>query len=174
MAAIGAVVGLAGSAISAMGTLAGGKATRAAAERQAQLERILGLRQAQELRIQADTTQASGQQNALQTGLKVAQVQSTARAAAGSSGGGVTDTSVLNTQTMIGHVGQFQKAMDVFSGENAARGLRYRATLAEIGGENQAAATIFEGQIAESNAQGAAFGSLIGGFGGLFKGLGSF
>jgi hypothetical protein len=130
------------------------------------------LRQAQSLRIAADTSQAAGQQNALQKDLQLKQVQSTARAAAASSGGGADDTSVLNTQTMIGHVGEFQKALDVFQGENQARALRYKATLAEIGGQNLAAADIFQGQVAQSNAQGAAFGSILGSFGGLAKAFG--
>lgn len=172
MAAIGAVVGLAGTAVSAIGQIGAGSATRKAAERQAMLDRILGQREAQSLRIAADTAQASGQQNALQKGLQLDQIQSRARAIAGASGGGVDDTSVLNTQALIGHVGEFQKGLDIFAGENRARGLRYQATLAEIGGENQARAAEFQGQVAEANARASAFGSLIGGFGGLFSKIG--
>jgi hypothetical protein len=62
--------------------------------------------------------------------------------------------------------------MDVFTGENRARGLRYQATLAEIGGQNQAAADIYQGQVAESNAKGAAFGSILGGLGGIANSFG--
>jgi hypothetical protein len=173
MAAMGAVFGVLGSAVSTIGQLSAGSAQREASERQAALDRILGLREAQSLRIAADTSQAAGQQNALQKGFQLTEIQSKARAAAASSGGGADDPSVLNTQAMIGHVGEWQKAMDVFEGENRARGLRYKATLAEIGGQNQAADDIFQGQVAQSNAQGAAFGSILGGLAKSFGGGGS-
>jgi hypothetical protein len=172
MAMLGAVVGVAGAAVSAAGTMAAGRRTRAAAERQAMLERILGKREAEVFTIAANTAQAAGQQNALQKGMQLTQVQGQARAAAGASGGGADDTSVLNVQTTIAHVGEFQKAIEVFSGENKARGMRYQATLAEIGGENQARATEYGGQVAEANARDAAMGSLIGGFDGLFGSIG--
>ena len=118
MAGIGA--GIAGSAMSAMGAMSGGKAARAAADREAQLSRILGQREAEALRIAADTSQAAGQQNALQKGMQLTQVLSRARAAAGASGGGADDTSVLNTQSVIAHVGEFQKGLEVFEGQTRA------------------------------------------------------
>lgn len=155
-----------------MGQQQAGERTRQAADRQAMVDRIMGKREKEALEIAANTAQAAGQQNALQKGLQLTQIESRSRAIVGASGGGADDTSVLQTQALIGHVGEFQKGLDVFAGENKARGLRYQGVLAEIGGENQARASEFAGQIAEENARASAMGSMIGGFGGLFGAIG--
>ena len=80
-----------------------------------------------ELQQAANTTLADSQRQAMEASRNKDMMLSKARAAAGASGGGVTDTSVINTMAGIEQMGDFQKAMMVFGGLDRSAGLRYEA-----------------------------------------------
>lgn len=139
---------------------------------------------ATQLRQQAQEARAVQQRMALETRRKGDIVQSTLRARAAASGGGATDNTVLNLAGQIAGRTEYESLLEMYKGENAARGLEdaataaiYQGEVAKRGSQYKAAGYGFQtqGTIAQSaGSMAQQFGSLVGGIAGLgstFKNL---
>jgi len=150
MAGLSAIVSLVGTAVSAIGTIAAGRAEKQAADhRAAQLD------------VQAKSERASAQQEALEIARKKRLGLSRIQARAAASGFGATDPTVLD-----------------LTGEAAKYGT-YRQQIARYGGEAQAAdlnasaeGARLRGRSAVQNAGFRAAGTILGGVSGMFKNYG--
>jgi hypothetical protein len=142
----------AGTALSAGGTIAGGKAANTSAQfTAAQLEQ------------NAAGAVASGQRSMFDTQAKTRSAMSTATARA--AGGGV-NAGVGSPAADVGQIakrGSYLAAMDLFRGENTATGL-----------ENQASGVLYSGQAAEEGADLSAAGTIAGGAGSMMQQYGRF
>lgn len=132
---------------------------------------------ATQLRQQAQEARASQQRAALETQRKGGLVQSTLRARAAAGGGGATDNTVLNLAGQIAGRTEYESLLEMFKGENAARGLEdaanaaiYQGQVAKRGSEYKAAGYGYQtaGTIAQSaGSMAQQFGSLVSGVAGL-------
>lgn len=147
ISAISAVAGLAGTAISAFGQMQQGKAAQQNANYQAaQMEQ------------QATQAKASSQRQAMEHQRQTSLVQSTLQARAAASGGGADDDTVVKLGSDIAGRGEEQALMDLYNGENTARGL-----------DDSAAAKRVSGQAAQQGAQLSAYGTIASGIGQGFE-----
>ena len=122
--AIAAGVSLLGTAVSAVGTIAAGTAQKSAANYQAQQRE----QQAMESRAAAQRTSMEHQR---QTEL----MQSKLQANAAASGAGAADPTVVKLGEDIASRGEYQSLMDMYQGENRARGLQDQATADRLSGK---------------------------------------
>lgn len=118
------VAGLAGSAVSAVGTIAGGEAQAQAAEFRA--------RQAEK---QAMEERAAGQREAFRERRKEQLTQSRLQAVSAASGGGTTDPTVVGLASDIAAEGEEQALLQFALGENRARGREDQAAASRASGE---------------------------------------
>jgi hypothetical protein len=118
---IGLIAGLAGSALSAAGSIAAGNHQSAAMNAQAQAAE----RQAAEER-------AASQREAVQRAREAKLVLSRQQAVAAASGGGATDTTVLGLMGDVAAQGQFNTASALYEGEARGRGLEDQAALSRM------------------------------------------
>ncbi len=130
---IGMVATGVGSAISAAGTIAAGKAKQQAAEFQAK-----------QLDIKAGEEQAAGQQEAQQISRRKELAQSTLQARAAGSGFSATDPTALDLAGEIEKFGTMQEQMALYGGQSRAAGLRDAATGQRITGEAARRASTFD------------------------------
>jgi hypothetical protein len=117
MAEVMAITSLVAGAVSAAGTIAAGSAKQSSANFTATQEDMA----AQESRA---ASQRSAQDKDRQTALTLSKLQ----AGAAASGGGASDPGIL---TLAGHIagrGEYESLMDMYTGENKARGLEDEAT----------------------------------------------
>lgn len=121
---LGLIAGLAGTAVSAVGTIAAGhsqnemaKSQAAAAERQASEER------------------ASSQREAIQRSKEARLVMSRQQAVAASSGGGAADSTVLNLMGDTASQGWFNQASAIYEGESRGRALEDQAAISRWQGK---------------------------------------
>lgn len=152
---------MAGGAMSAMGTLAGGSAAKQAGLMQQQADEF----QAEQATDNAAQAFAAGQRTSLDTALKARMAMSKSTATAAASG---VNAGVGSPVTNIGEIaqrGSYQAATDLFNGQskatgllNEAKGLRFSGQAAAIGGEEAQTASYLT-----------AAGTLAGGAGGSFK-----
>lgn len=149
--AIGGIIGLIGSAVSAFGTIAGANAQAAGLEYQAKVAREKGKQE-----------QAAAQRGALDTERKAKYAQSTLQARAAGSGAGASDPTVTDLAQDISGRGKYQSGLQMWQG--AERKWDYETEA--IGKQAQASAT-------RSAAPFSAFGTLLGGAGSLFKSAGN-
>lgn len=152
---------LAGGALSAMGTLAGGNWARASGLAQQNADNY----QAQQLRQNAGLAMAAGQTKQFDTQQKtnLAIDTSTARAAASGVNAGVGSAA-----TNVGEIakrGSYLSALDLYNGKVQATGLLNEANAAEYSGKIAA----LEGSEKQSASYLAAGGTLAGSFGSAFK-----
>ena len=138
---IGTIASLAGTGITAAGTLAAGDAAKASAESQAL-----------QMQQQATQARAASQRNMMEHQRQQTMVQSQLQARAAASGAGAEDPTVVNLGGAIAARGEEQALMDLYNGENSARGLEDSATAkiasgeaAKTGSMYSAAGTIFSG-----------------------------
>jgi hypothetical protein len=155
----------AGSALSAGGTLMAGNAQADALHATRFNQLLAGKYKADELRMAANEAQGASQREAMAFSRNKDMLLSRARAVAGASGGGATDTSVLKTMGGIEQQGEFQKAMALYAGENRANNLRYEADNAWKEAVNNDAAIQHEAGMTRYNAKMSAMGTLLGGAG---------
>jgi len=132
LSTIGTIAGLVGTGVTALGTISAGNAANAAAKSEAaQLEQ------------QATQARASYQRKAMQhqrqTELTMSQLQ--ARAAA--SGAGADDPTVIKLGEEISGRGEEQALMDLYNGENTARGLEDRAVARRASGRAARTGSIY-------------------------------
>jgi hypothetical protein len=151
----------ASAAISALGTIAGGNAAEAAgkaANASAQF-------QAKQQEMAALESRATAQRAQFEKQRETQLVQSKLQARAASSGGGADDPTVLGLVGDIGARGEYESLMEMYKGENRARGLEDAAMSSRMSGE----AALAEGQAKRKAASLSALGTIIGGAGSMFN-----
>lgn len=128
-------VGLAGAYKTADSTLLGGSIASQGALAAGQAEHDADYYKAAGLRINAQAARASGQSDAINVERKTADLQSTLRARAAASGGGVTDPTVLALSDQVEKQGTLSALTEMWKGEDQARNLTDSATGAEMSGD---------------------------------------
>lgn len=146
LATIGMIAGLAGTAVSAVGTIAAGAAQKNA----------MDYRAAQEKQAALEST-AAAQRTSLEHQRQAGLAQSRLQAVAAASGAGATDPGVLSLGGNIAGRGEYQSLMDMYTGENRAAGLNDAATADEMTGSADQTGSYF-----------AAGGTILGGAASMF------
>jgi hypothetical protein len=142
-------IGLASTALKAAGTIAAGNdAMEGARYKDAQY------RQA------ATESRAGAQRQSFEKKRESRLLQSRLQANAAASGGGAADGSIIKLGSEIAGRGEYLALTEMYKGENKARGY-----------EDAGTAALMEGRAAQQGAKRSAIGTIIGGAGGLFKGL---
>lgn len=149
LSTIATVASVAATAASTIIGFSGAQAEGKAAQQAANYKAAQQEQQAQESR-------AASQRSALESRHKAELSQSTLQARAAASGAGATDESVLGLGEQIAARGEYESLLDMYKGENQARGF-----------EDAAKATIINGQAAKQGAQYKAMGTLASGFGSM-------
>jgi hypothetical protein len=150
MAGLALVASLAGTAVSAIGTIAAGKAQAQAANYEAA-----------QLDIKAKEERAAAQREALEKKRETDLLLSRHQALTANSGLGTTDPTILDQTGEIADYGTYQQAMTQYGGESRAAGL-----------ESQASATRLTGKAAQQGAMYAAAGTIINGASSMFDRFG--
>lgn len=150
MAALGPILSLAGTAVSAMGTIAAGNAQAAGLRYQAEVARRKSVQE-----------EAAGQRSALEASRKAEVAGSRAQAVAAASGGGASDMTVVDNAKDLAGRGAYQAGLAQWQGD--IRGWDYKT---------DAAAKEASASAAQSGAKMSAFGTILGGAGSLFKAFG--
>lgn len=155
------ILGLVGTAVSAMGTIAAGAAANSAAQAQAQMSQF----KAKQEDMAAAEARASAQRQAMEhrRAGDIAESQLQARAAA--DGGSATDPTVIGLGEGIAGRSEYGALMETYKGENRARGLEDQATLDRM----QAAAQLAEGRAKQTASYFSAGGSLLSGIGSAYS-----
>lgn len=151
MAGLSLIAGLVGSAISAAGTIAAGKAQQESKEFEAK-----------QLEIQGQEERAASQRDAERKRKEGNLILSRQQAVASASNLGALDETVQDLAGDVVQETEFQTGMIRYGGEERARGRRA-----------QAAASRFEGANAKAGSKLAAAGTIIGGVGSFAKGFAS-
>lgn len=152
---------LAGSAVSAKGTLMGGKAAAIAGQNAKAASEFTALQQEQQAGEARSAAQIAAQERRRQTRYAL----STLRARAAADGGSATDSGALNLAGDIGERGEFASLLELAKGENTARGQEDAAMTTRMQGD----AALWEGLQKQKGARLAALGTLIGGASQAFK-----
>lgn len=152
---------MAGTAVSAMGTIAGGKAAQQAGQAGAQSKEF----EAKQLEQQAMESRASQQRVAMERRREGVLLNSKMQARAAASGGGADDPTVVNLAQDIAGRSEYGALMEMYKGENRARGLEDQA----MGSRMTADALIAEGDAKKKAAKMSAIGTIIGGAGSMFR-----
>ena len=150
-----------GSAISAKGTLMGGKAAAIAGANAKAASEFTALGQEQQAGAARSAAQVAAQERRRQTGLAL----STLRARAAADGGSATDTGVLDLAGGIGERSEFASLLELAKGENTARGQEDAARATRMQGE----AALWEGMQKRNASRLSALGTIIGGAGSAFR-----
>jgi hypothetical protein len=151
MAGIGAIMGIASSAVGMMGSIAQAKAMN----EQAKAESMqMGMMAAEEKAVASRDAQAKDKEGRL--------LLSRGQAVAAASGGGATDPTVLELAGDIGRETSVQKRELMRQGQEKARNLEYKATVGRWAAKQQGKMTILGG-----------IGNMIGGIGEGLGGLAS-
>lgn len=129
LAALGWLSG-AGSLIQAFGNVEAGRTARAAGE-MAKMRADFVAWQAEE---QGKTVIAAGQRQALEEKRKADLLVSRAKAIAASSGGGVSDPTIVNLLARTKGEGVYRASVALYEGEAKARQLRFQAAAARLSG----------------------------------------
>lgn len=147
MAALGTIFSVLGTVVSAAGQMAAANQEKAAAEWQAK-----------EYERQARAERAAGQREAEQQERKKDLALSRLQTVAAASGFSATDPTALNIGGEIERYGTMQQQMSQYGGADRAAGL-----------ESQATATRLSAKARATGARYSAFGTILGGIGGLAK-----
>lgn len=147
----------AGSAVSAMGTIAGGDAAADAGMRQQQAYEYRAKQEEQA----AQESRAVSQRAALDKRRQGDLLLSTLRARGAAGGSNVASGDILDTAGEIGGRGEYEALFDMYRGENRARGLIDSAAGSRMTGEAARA----EGEAKKRASRMAAIGTIIGGVG---------
>jgi hypothetical protein len=156
---------VAGSAVSAGGTLMAGNSQADALNSGRFAQLLAGQNKQRELNQAADTALASSQRQAMEAARNKDLMLSKARANAGASGGGVTDTSVVKTMAGIEEMGAFQKAQLLFGGLDTSAGLKWEADNAWKEALNNDVSTQYQAGMTRYKSRMDAMGTLLGGAG---------
>ena len=150
-----------GTAMSAAGTVAGGNAAAAAGQSQ---QNALNYKATQENQ-QAMTERASAQRAAFDKQRETGLLESKLQAGAAAGGGGASDPTIVSLGGQIAGRGEYESLLDMFKGENTARGYENQAT-ADIASGQAAAA---EGSAKQSASYLSAAGTVIGSAGSMYR-----
>lgn len=151
----------AGTAISAGSTIAGGRAAEAGgilAQNQKDYE-------AKQYEQQAQESRASAQRLAFERRREASLLQSKLQARAAASGGGADDPTIITLSEGIAGRGEYEALMEMYKGENRARGLEDAATNSRFEGQ----AARWEGETKKRASQTKAIGTIISGLGDMAK-----
>lgn len=175
---------IAGSMVSAGGSLLGGAAANEGAQYRAAALEQGGLIAQQEAEFQAQQLDQSALESRAASRIdayekrraaKLALSTLTARAAAG--GGSATDATVLDLGEGIAERGEFGALLDMFTGENRARGLedqakgaRYSGAARRYAAELEAQGVRYGGKAAQVGSYFSAGGQILSGVGSAFRG----
>lgn len=160
LSSIALVAGLAGTAVSAMGTIGAGKAANQAGIAQQQSMQF----KAAEEKQAADESRAASQRSALEHDKATELQRSRLQALAAASGGGADDPTVVHLGEDLAGRGEYQHLMDMYTGENRARGLEDQAT----GDQMTGAAQLAEGKAKQNASYYSAAGTVLSGAGSMF------
>jgi hypothetical protein len=152
---------LAGSAMGAAGTLAGGANAKAAAQGQSQE----ALFQAAQSKINAASDVASGQRTMFQSQQKTNLLASTATARAGASGVDAGTGSAVENVGQIAQRGRYAAALDLWNGQNAAAGDLNKAQADQF----QSTLDLIDGNAAQQASLYSAAGTIAGGAASAYK-----
>jgi hypothetical protein len=155
------VATVAGSALSAAGTLMGGKAAADAGKSQ---QDAAYFKAAQEDQA-AQESRAAAQRVALDKAREGRLLQSTLQANAAASGGGAADGTILDLAGGIAGRSEYESLLEMYKGENRARGLEDQAIGTRISGD----AALAEGKAKQEASYYSAAGTLIGSAGSAYK-----
>jgi hypothetical protein len=155
------VATVASGALSAAGTIMGGNAAAAAGKSQ---QDAAYFKAAQEEQA-AQESRAAAQRTALEKDRQARLLQSTLQANAAASGGGAADPTIIGLGQDIAGRGEYQSLMDLYTGENRARGLEDQAMGSRMSGD----AALAEGKAKQSASYLSAAGTLIGSAGSAYK-----
>lgn len=155
------VLTVAGGAISAAGTLAGGAAAARAGEAQ---QGAANFRATQEDQAAAES-RAAAQRTALDKGRETRLLQSKLVANAAASGGAPDGTNIENLSGNIAGRGEYESLLEMYKGENRARGLEDTAVGTRMTGD----AALAEGKAKQSASYLSAAGTLIGSAGSAYR-----
>lgn len=152
---------VAGGALSAGGTLIGGQAAADAGEsaRGAQYFK------ATQEDMAAQESRAAAQRASLDKGRETTLLLSKLQAGAASGGGGASDPTILNLAEGIAGRGEYESLLDMYKGENRARGLQDEATGSRLTGDAAKA----EGDAKKTASYLSAAGTLIGSAGSAYR-----
>ena len=150
-----------GTAVSAMGTIAGGNAQLQAGQSQ---QMAYDFRAKQEEQA-AQQARAEAQRTALDKRREGRFMQSKLIARAAMGGGGVDDPTTLNLGGDIAGRSEYDALIEMYKGENRARGLEDSAAADRMSGQ----AALAGGQAAQSASRYSAMGTIIGGAGSIFR-----
>lgn len=152
---------VAGGALSAGGTLIGG----AAAAQAGDSARGAQYFKATQEDMAAQESRAASQREALDKGRQTTLVLSKLQANAAAGGGGASDPGVLTLAGDIAGRGEYESLLDMFKGENRARGLEDQAVGSRLTGDAAKA----EGEAKKSASYLSAAGTLIGSAGSAYR-----
>jgi hypothetical protein len=150
-----------GSAISAKGTLMGGKMAALAGQAAKNASEFTALQQEQQAGEARSGASMQSQERRRQSRFAL----STLRARAAADGGSATDAGALDLAGDIGERSEFASLLELAKGENTARGLEDAAKTARIQGD----LALWEGQQKQKASKLSALGTIIGGAGSAFK-----
>lgn len=145
----------AGTAVSAAGTLAAGRAAQDAGMRGQQAAYFEAAQQEQ----QAQESRAAAQRGALEKRREGRLLLSKLQARAAASGGGADDPTVLDLGGDIAQRSEYDALFEMYRGENRARGLEDQAMGSRMTGDARRA----EGEAKKRAAKLSAIGTIIGG-----------
>ena len=145
MSGIETIAAVVGAVTSLAGTVVGMQGARAAGAEQQKAREFQAAQQEQ----QAQESRAASQRQALEKQRQTQLAQSTLQARAAASGAGATDESVLNLGEDLSGRGEYQRLMEMYTGENRARGYEDAAMASRMTGraEKQAANTKATGML---------------------------
>lgn len=143
LAIASAIASIAAAGVSAAGTLAAGASAKASQEFRAKQEQQA-----------AGEARASGQREAFEERRKAGLVTSRIQALSAAGGGGADDPTIVDLSSDVAGRGEYFALMDMFRGENKARGL-----------EDSAVASRMTGDAAQKGSYYKAGGTLLEGFG---------
>jgi hypothetical protein len=155
-----ALTGLSGG-LQAAGTIMGGNAAADAGSASQQAQYF----KATQEDMAAQESRAASQREALDKGRQTTLVLSKLQANAASSGGGASDPGVLSLAGDIAGRGEYESLLDMYKGENRARGLQDEAIGSRLTGDAAAA----EGDAKQKASYLSAAGTLIGSAGSAYK-----
>lgn len=143
---------MAGTAISAVGTLAAGGAAAAAGEAQ----KNAAYYQAQQQELAAKEAMASGQRSMFEKQREATYIQSKLQSRAAASGGSASDAGTINLAGNVAQRGEYEALAEMYKGENRARGLEDAAIASRMTGD-----ALAEGEARRTASYLSAGGSLL-------------
>lgn len=155
---------LAGGAMSAMGTLAGGSAAATMGRMQQQAAQF----QATQDRMNAAADIAQASARAQDIGMRANLVRSTALASAAAGGVVTTGGSTVTNEAQIASRGQYAAALEMWNGQNSATGDLNKAAAAQYSGQMD----LIGGQMAQEASEFSAAGTLVASGASAFKAYG--